>query len=277
MGLDVTAPVDGMHQPLPVIVFLHGFKGFKDWGHFPAIAEEAARQGFIFLKYNLSHNGVTPEHPQDFVDLEAFGHNTYSRELADTQTVFDWLCNNQADLTGARFTDTGLVPDWQQLAFLAHSRGGAISILHTARDPRIKLLITWAAVADLYARYPVNLRQIVRTKGVFHIPNARTGQQMPVYADIIDDMEANPQAFDVQGAMSRLQVPHLIVHGEADETVHMFDAQRLADANPRVAKVFLVPGGDHTFGGTHPFTSNLLPEHTAKALERTLYFVRTKA
>ena len=25
--------------PKPVVVFVHGFKGFKDWGHFPLLAD----------------------------------------------------------------------------------------------------------------------------------------------------------------------------------------------------------------------------------------------
>lgn len=59
----------------PVILFIHGFKGFKDWGHFNLIADEVAKRDFIFVKFNLSHNGTTVENPTDFVDLEAFSNN----------------------------------------------------------------------------------------------------------------------------------------------------------------------------------------------------------
>ncbi|MGZ5283277.1 MAG: alpha/beta hydrolase family protein, partial [Bacteroidia bacterium] len=53
-------------KPKPVIIFVHGFKGFKDWGAFNEIAEWYARQGFIFVKFNFSHNGTTPENPTEF-------------------------------------------------------------------------------------------------------------------------------------------------------------------------------------------------------------------
>ncbi|RZK32728.1 MAG: dienelactone hydrolase, partial [Hymenobacter sp.] len=57
----------------PVIVFVHGFKGFKDWGHFPLLARFFAEQGFVFIKLNLSHNGVVVGGTGDLEDLEAFG------------------------------------------------------------------------------------------------------------------------------------------------------------------------------------------------------------
>ena len=53
---------------LPVLIFLHGFKGFKDWGHFPMVAEYLARSGFAVLRFNFSHNGTSPDRLTDFVD-----------------------------------------------------------------------------------------------------------------------------------------------------------------------------------------------------------------
>lgn len=76
-------------RPKPVVVFAHGFKGFKDWGHFNQIAEAFARRGFGFVKFNFSHNGTTPEHPLDFADLEAFGQNSHGKELDDFGAAVD--------------------------------------------------------------------------------------------------------------------------------------------------------------------------------------------
>ncbi len=41
-----------------VILFIHGFKGFKDWGAHNLVAEFFASRGYRFLKFNLSHSGV---------------------------------------------------------------------------------------------------------------------------------------------------------------------------------------------------------------------------
>ena len=73
------------------IIYVHGFKGFKDWGASNLVADSFANQGFLFLKFNFSHNGVTPKNPLDFVDLEAFGMNNYLIELKELGVVIDWL------------------------------------------------------------------------------------------------------------------------------------------------------------------------------------------
>ena len=44
---------------LPIIIFCHGFKGFKDWGTFNLMAETFARNNFIFVKFNFSYNGTS--------------------------------------------------------------------------------------------------------------------------------------------------------------------------------------------------------------------------
>ncbi|MDV7398930.1 hypothetical protein RZS08_46410, partial [Arthrospira platensis SPKY1] len=44
MAFDLYWPEETEHCPL--ILFAHGFKGFKDWGHWSLIAETFARHGF---------------------------------------------------------------------------------------------------------------------------------------------------------------------------------------------------------------------------------------
>ena len=39
-----------------VVVFSHGFKGFKDWGAFNQIAETFAENNFVFVKFNFPNN-----------------------------------------------------------------------------------------------------------------------------------------------------------------------------------------------------------------------------
>jgi predicted alpha/beta-fold hydrolase len=99
-----------------VIVFSHGFKGFKDWGPFNHIAKEFAFQGFTLVKFNFSHNGTTIEDPTNFGNLEAFGNNNFCKELDDLGFVLDWVENN-------------LNPN--EISLFGHSRGGGISMLKT--------------------------------------------------------------------------------------------------------------------------------------------------
>ena len=90
--IDVTYPVNKVN--IPVIIFCHGYKGFKDWGAWNIMAKQFAKVGFCFIKFNFSHNGGTVEQPIDFPDLEAFGNNNYTKELDDLEMIIDWVYDN---------------------------------------------------------------------------------------------------------------------------------------------------------------------------------------
>src|SRR5690348_7330974 len=77
-------------EPKPVILFLHGFKGFKDWGAFPAVREYLALAGFVSIGFNFSHNGIG-EDLQTFTELDRFSHNTFSLELQEIEDVLGIL------------------------------------------------------------------------------------------------------------------------------------------------------------------------------------------
>ena len=105
------------HVKKPLVMFCHGYKGYKDWGAFNLMTSYFLEAGFAFLKFNFSHNGGTPEQPIDFPDLEAFGHNNYTIELNDIDSVINWV-TSQSDL------ESNI--DFSKIYFIGHSRGGAI-------------------------------------------------------------------------------------------------------------------------------------------------------
>ena len=76
-------------SPRPAVVIVHGFKGFKDWGMFPPLAERLARAGFTAVSFNLSGSGV--DDAGEFTLPERFGRNTFSAELEDLGRVIDAL------------------------------------------------------------------------------------------------------------------------------------------------------------------------------------------
>ena len=47
----------------PLVIFVHGYKGFKDWGAWSLVAKSFAEAGFYFVKFNFSHNGTTLDNP----------------------------------------------------------------------------------------------------------------------------------------------------------------------------------------------------------------------
>ena len=81
------------NKPKPIIIFCHGFKGFKDWGAFNNMGVYFADNNFVYVKFNFSHNGIKVESLENFTDLDAFGKNNFSIELDDLDNVINWLHN----------------------------------------------------------------------------------------------------------------------------------------------------------------------------------------
>lgn len=248
----------------PLVLFIHGFKGFKDWGAFPLVSNEIAQKGYIAAKINLSHNGTTIDQPVDFADLEAFGRNTFSKEFFDVKQLLDLLLK-----------DAEIIQHWngKDVVLIGHSRGGGLAMLYAAHDSRVTQVVTWAAVADLESRFTQNQIDHWLNEGVIYIPNARTNQEMPLYSSLIDDFKANEPLFNIQRAVEKLEIPQLIIHGTNDETVNVSDAEKIAQWNPN-AEQFIIVDADHTFGAKQPLGSDVMPEFTKLALNETLQFIK---
>ncbi|MCP4122391.1 MAG: alpha/beta hydrolase [Bacteroidetes bacterium] len=255
------------NEPKPLVLFCHGFKGFKDWGHFDVVAKTLANEGFVVSKFNFSYNGGTEEQPIDFPDLEAFGHNNISTELDDLGCMIDAWQKDDAFIA-----DTEV--DRKDLAIIGHSRGGGACILKAAEDSRVKKLVTWAAVGSIGRLFkdPDFLEQW-KNDGVIYIPNGRTKQQMPMYYQYFEDYLENIERLDIPDAASRINIPWLIVHGTKDPTVSIDDAIELHFLNPP-SELFQVEGAGHTFGGKHPWESDELPADGIVVANKTVAFLR---
>ena len=263
---DATYWADGRAKP--VVVFVHGFKGFKDWGHFPLVADYFAQQGFVLVKLNLSHNGLVVGGTGDLEDLEAFGRNNFSIELDDLGQLLDALLTPGATPVPAAEMDT------RRLGLLGHSRGGGLVLLKAAEAPRVTAVATWAAIADVHQRWPQAVLDEWKRSGVLLVPNARTGQQLPLYHQIVDDYHANSARLDIARAVAqRLPQPLLLVHGDHDETVPLAAAQTLKNLKPD-AELLVVPGATHMFGGAHPWPHEQLPEPAGEVAAATAAFFR---
>ncbi|SHH67021.1 Prolyl oligopeptidase family protein [Chryseobacterium oranimense] len=247
------------NEKMPLVIFVHGYKGYKDWGAWNLMAEKFAEAGFFFVKFNSSHNGTTIEDPYNFGDLEAFGNNNYSKELSDLGVVID------------HFVQDPNVDD-QRIILIGHSRGGGISIIKTFEDERINGLITLASV-DTLERFPKDeALENWKKEGVYYVLNGRTKQEMPHYYQFYEDFEKNIHRFDVERATEMAKAYVLIVHGTHDESVSVKNAEHLHILNPN-SELFLVEGADHTFGAKEPWTENRLPEHLKIITEKCIDFI----
>ncbi|MGI8599780.1 MAG: alpha/beta hydrolase family protein [Chitinophagaceae bacterium] len=252
-------------KKLPVVIYHHGFNGFKDWANFDLIASQFAEAGFVFVKFNTSHNGTTPQHPEDFVDLDAFGNNNYTKELFDLDQIIKWICETT--------NPHEPVLDLNNIFLIGHSRGGGVAILKTAEDKRIKKLVTWASVAESktpWGNWTKEKMEDWKQKGVAYYANSRTNQQMPLYYQLYLDHETYSERLDIAKAARSITIPWLICHGTKDDAVPVEQAHLLKEAALH-AELFLVES-DHVFDRKHPWEEENLPFAMEQIVEKTIHF-----
>lgn len=252
----------------PLVVFAHGFKGFKDWGHWKQIAMAFANAGYCFVKFNFSHNGTTTVDPLNFVDLEAFGQNNYTKELDDLQTVINWLlqANELKDEINWRA---------DKMTLIGHSRGGPIVLIGAKENACVQQVITWASVHELDYAWQKNPAQLPLWKkaGVYHIMNGRTKQNMPLYYQLFENYQEHVSRLSIKKTLKEFNKPYLIIHGTNDLAVSSKAAAYLAEYATN-GNLVLIDGANHVFGGTHPFEEEELPIHSKELVQKSLDFLR---
>lgn len=242
-----------------LVLFVHGFMGFKDWGCWNLVQEYFVKQGFGFCKYTISHGGQTLDEPIDFHDLSSFSKNCYSYEVDDLQHILNWL-ENQFDVL-------------PEICLIGHSRGGGIALL-TSSDNRVKRITTWAAIDDIGKRF--SDQQDLETwkeKGVKYILNSRTNQRMPILYSNFLDFQKNKEKLNIEKACIGSKVKTLVIHGDQDTSVEI--AEGYAIASWLKSNLTVIPGANHTFGSSQPWNSENMPEHLEKVCQLTSTFFRT--
>ncbi|MCX6158779.1 MAG: prolyl oligopeptidase family serine peptidase [Ignavibacteriae bacterium] len=247
---------------LPLLVFCHGFKGFKDWGCFPYMFDKFANANIFTVSFNFSLNGVDNEknNPVDFERLDDFARNTFSEELDDLGCVIDYL-EEVKDKYNYNF---------DSLILAGHSRGGGIAILKTAEDKRIKKLITLASVDELN-RYGDETKRMWKERGFVEALNTRTRQKMRMNVSLLEDLENNYSRLNIKDAMKKANVPTLIMHGTEDLAVEKSEAETLYNlCNKDITKLVILEKTGHTFGAVHPFAGTT--PHLEEVIEEIITF-----
>jgi len=252
-------------QAKQVVVFCHGFKGFKDWGPFNQIATHFAEQDIVFVKFNFSYCGTTVNDPLNFDDLKAFGNNNFCKELDDLKLVLDWI-ENCNELKGE--------VDSSKISLFGHSRGGSIAMLKTAEDRRVSKVISWASPSNFLDKLPKG-EKLAKWKemNVAYIYNGRTKQNMPMYFQFYENCLENSERLNIQNAVAKMSIPHLVVHGSEDPTVLLTEAENIKIWNKNT-HLHIIEGSNHVLGGFHPYDLAKFPEDLQEAIDVTIYFLK---
>ena len=196
-----------------IIVLGHGVTGNKDRPFVVALAEELAKAGFHALRFSFSGNGASGGR---FVD------STISKEVEDLGTILDNL--NQT-----------------RIGYIGHSMGAAVGVLRTARDPRIKFLVSLAGM--------VNTREFAEREFGMVKPGAGfmwDDNNCPLSESYMDDMRKINSVID---CAPKIKVPWLLVHGTEDDVVPISDSRDIYAKANNPKKLEELPGANHVFAG----------------------------
>lgn len=233
-GLPIRGDLDAPKHPRALVVVVHGFKGFKDWGFFPWLAEHLRNSGFAICRFNMSRSGIG-ERPDSFDRLDLFAGDTYSIQLADLASATRYAQSHYPGL-----------PTF----LLGHSRGAGIAILGAYDVPGLSGVVTWSSIGRI-DRWDAETKRKWRADGFLDVVNARTKQVMRMSTAILDDYESNTGRLDIETAIGRLDVPMLMVHGGRDESVPAEESGALA-ARAREANLLVIGSASHTYNAIHP-------------------------
>lgn len=256
-GLPIRGDLEVPERPRALVVVVHGFKGFKDWGFFPWVAQRLAQHRVAVCRFNMSRNGIGDD-PETFDRLDLFEHDTYSIELADLRKAVAYAQEQ--------------VPGLPTFLF-GHSRGGAVAILGARDVSRLAGVITWSGIAQC-DRWDEATKRDWRARGFLDMLNTRTKQNMRMSTAVLDDYEANRERLDVVRAVEQLTAPLLVIHGGRDESVPVDEGRLLASKNDD-ASLLVIERASHTYNAIHPLVN--VPLELVLAAEATAHFANAHA
>ena len=250
----------------PLVIFCHGYKGFKDWGAWNLVADAFLKANLFFVKFNFSHNGGTVKNPIDFPDLETFAENNYTKELDDVDAILNHLISKENSFL--KEIDT------TNITLIGHSRAGGIATIKASEDNRITNLITWASVCN-FAKRTATIGDLKTWKedGVKYVLNGRTKQQMPHNYQFYENYKVNEHRLNIQKAAKKIKIPQLIIHGKNDTSISFAEAKKLHSWNLK-STLFSVENANHVFNSKHPWEEDKLPKQLQLVVDVSVAFIK---
>jgi pimeloyl-ACP methyl ester carboxylesterase len=244
----LTLPPAGQSNAVPLLVVLHGFKGFRNYSFLPWVAQYAASHGMAVLRICFSLNGM--RNTSWLVQsTEDFARNTISRECDDAADVL-------AALTSESIFD-GLRSVWDgTVSLLGHSRGGGIAMIAgkelLASHPAVlRKVAVWNSVGT-WNRWTPRQAEAWKAAGTFEMQNQRTLQTLNMHSSYLEDIENNSARLDLITASKALDGRLRFVHAQHDLTVPLREIEEVAHSSSAIDALRIIQNTTHTFGMEHP-------------------------
>ncbi len=239
-----------------LIIFIHGFMGYKDWGAWNLVSDYFTSHNYAFLKYNVSHNGGTIDNPIDFDDLVSFSKNNYLKEVQDFEAILHYIENEFEEMP--------------EIYVIGHSRGGGIALLQSD-NKSVHKIVTWAAISRIDTRFPKGEQlEEWKKKGVYYRKNGRPNQEMPHLYSQYENFIQNKDRLDIPKYCKNTTTPTLVIHGDNDSSVSIQEGKEIAEWLS--TDLVVIKDTQHTFDSKQPWESEKLPEKLQEVCEKTLVF-----
>ncbi len=215
----------GRNGAREMVVIGHGVTGNKDRPFVVALAEALAKAGIPALRFSFSGNGASGGQ---------FVESTISKEVEDLGSV----------LTALKDHD---------LCYVGHSMGGAVGVLRTAQDARIKALVSLAGMVHTNDFAQREFGMVKPGEGFMW-----DDTNCPLSQRYMDDMA---QIGTVLNHGANIKVPWLLVHGSEDDVVPLQDSRDIFAKASAQTELVELKGSNHVFAGdyTRPMIAHVIP------------------
>ena len=198
-----------------IVVIGHGVTGNKDRPFVVALAEGLAAAGIPALRISFAGNGASEG---EFID------STISKEVGELKSVIDRLTDFTVCYTG-------------------HSMGGAVGVLATSQDNRIKYLVSLAGMVHTKSFAKTEFGEVKPGEGfMWDEPTCPLSQ---AYMDDLTGIDT------VVNLASKINVPWLLVHGTEDDVVPLQDSKDIFAKANEPKQLVELSGSNHVFAEEH--------------------------
>lgn len=207
-----------------LVVIGHGVTGNKDRPFVVALADGLAKAGISAVRISFSGNGGSGG---------KFTDSTISKEVEDLGSVLDAIEN-------------------RDVCYVGHSMGGAVGVLRTAKDSRIKALVSLAGMVHTKEFAQREFGTVKPGAGfMWDDPNC------PLSEVYMEDMARIGSVLD---QAPKIRVPWLLVHGTQDDVVPIQESREIFARANQPKEFIEMPGANHVFAGefTIPMVGNVV-------------------
>jgi len=202
------------------VICCHGFTISKNQVLIKELAKNLAQSGITAFRFDFSGNG---ESEGDFGDA------SYIKEASDLKAAINFIYKK----------------GYKNIGVVGHSMGGAVSLLASANNKKVKAVAELAGVA-----FPVKVIESHFDKKQIEQAHERGSTEFQFWKKSLilnkkffDDLH---QA-DVLEAVRNIKAPLLIIHGLKDNTVPFDNAQAIFEVANEPKEFHRIPNANHFF------------------------------